>query len=556
MARKLIDNNGSGPLSPLIDVVMNGLAAVFIILMIYLMFARPTQVETLKFLGEVKPPTASSGQNYVFTFPVTGGAGERKFGLIEGNLPDGLMFADNSGTIYGTPTPVIGNNNQSFPLRVEVKDATGLDVREATLELALGATPYSTQLAITSTVKTLQLARIGVKYEEVLGATGGVEPYKWMWRIVSGKIPNGLQLQQNNGRIFGTPKGAGVFSFEVTVSNPPGSFNYKGVPYSWPVEKDQKTYQINVLDKIISSINLPVGRVGEPYVDAVVKFSGDNYLLPGEQVTWTIPEESGLRGTTKGKLHGTPSSAGNFEISYQILDHQGQQIDHGTGKIKVLEKLISSLELPAGRVDVPYMGAVMLSKGGYLLPEERVVWTHTLQKLGLKGTHDGKLYGTPSSPIKKGIEISYQIINSNNKKLDDGKSKLFIFSRDYSLVEELTALKTENQELRNQLAEKKQDKKDRVIILSKVGGFEPFKKGSAILTERAKYNLRGQLNKITDYIKAREANQINVIGYASPEPHKGSSDRDENLNLSVERAVSVAHFLKQQGVPYESMPLS
>ncbi len=100
MAKKLFDNHTDGFVSPLIDVVMNGFAVVFIILIIYLLLTRPPP--PLEFLRDVELPTAISEQSYVFTFPVTGGSGERTFKL-DGELPKGLNFEKSSGTIYGIP---------------------------------------------------------------------------------------------------------------------------------------------------------------------------------------------------------------------------------------------------------------------------------------------------------------------------------------------------------------------------------------------------------------------------------------------------------------------
>ncbi|MEN8218805.1 MAG: Ig domain-containing protein [Pseudomonadota bacterium] len=119
MAKKLFDNHAGGFVSPLIDVVMNGFAVVFIILIIYLLLAKPPP--PLEFLWDVELPTAISEQSYVFTFPVTGGSGERTFKL-DGKLPEGLKFDKLSGTIYGIPKKK-GNPRSAclFPLLLDLK---------------------------------------------------------------------------------------------------------------------------------------------------------------------------------------------------------------------------------------------------------------------------------------------------------------------------------------------------------------------------------------------------------------------------------------------------
>jgi hypothetical protein len=180
MAKKLFEEQPIGLISPLIDVVANGLGGMFIILMVYLAVARPLPLppEPLKFLTEVEPPPAVRGQSYVFTFPVTGGTGERKFTVLKGKLSDlNLKFDPDTGTIYGVPdvrqTGGIGGSIR-FPLElkieVEVKDAKGnRDTRPATLTLDSGAIPYSdTPLEINRKTEILPLGRVGVAYEEVL----------------------------------------------------------------------------------------------------------------------------------------------------------------------------------------------------------------------------------------------------------------------------------------------------------------------------------------------------------------------------------------------------
>lgn len=421
MAKKLFDNHAGGFFSPLIDVVMNGFAVVFIILIIYILLAKPPP--PLEFLRDVELPTAISEQNYVFTFPVTGGSGERTFKL-DGKLPENLKFDKSSGTIYGIPQKT-GNSHSSciFPLLLEVEDTTGhWDMREAMLKLAPTAIPYSpdqTPLAITRTLETLPPARIGDGYDEVFGATGGIEPYNW--QIID--RPPGLHLE--NGRIFGTPTRAGAFKFQVQVSHTSGLFKYKDITYEWEAEKKQSLYQLKVLDTLSSSLNLPVGRVNEPYVGAAVKFSGDNSLRSGEKVVWTVSLE-GLRGTHDGKLYGIPSRAGHFEIAYLITNAQNQPLDEGSGILKVLDTLSSSLNLPVGRVNVPYVGAaIKFSDDNYLLPGERVVWTLPVD--GLTGTPDGKLYGIPSRAGE--FEIIYQILNAQNQPLYRGTAKLKILAQ-------------------------------------------------------------------------------------------------------------------------------
>jgi len=63
-------------------------------------------------------------------------------------------------------------------------------------------------------------AEVGVPYAPaVIGATGGKQPYKWS--VSSGALPTGLALS-SDGRVSGTPTGAGAFSFVVRVDDAAG----------------------------------------------------------------------------------------------------------------------------------------------------------------------------------------------------------------------------------------------------------------------------------------------------------------------------------------------
>ncbi len=88
-----------------------------------------------------------------------------------------------------------------------------------------------------------------------------------------------------------------------------------------------------------------------------------------------------------------------------------------------------------------------------------------------------------------------------------------------------------------------------------------FKIGSSILTEAAHSQLALEAPQILGELAKNSANQVNILGYASPEKKtlkefKGFLEADGNLDLSVDRAVAVAHYLKSLGIPYECMSIS
>lgn len=79
-----------------------------------------------------------------------------------------------------------------------------------------------------------------------------------------------------------------------------------------------------------------------------------------------------------------------------------------------------------------------------------------------------------------------------------------------------------------------------------------FTFGSARLTEPAQKLIAGSTLTIGRKALEMDANQIEIIGYASPEP-SNVADYDTNLDLSTARAEAVTHFLAKRGIPYECM---
>ena len=365
MRRRLLTDRIESPISPLIDVVINAFAALFIMLMIYLILTKPCSCpddpEPLNFLKNVHPPDAIARQNYVFTFPVTGGSVLRRFEL-EGELPEGLKFDEYSGTIYGIPKMQQCQSKQSskFEIMVRVSDRVSKDSRAAILTLYPGATPYAPDeppLRICKTGGDLPRGRVDVPYEVVLGAIGGVVPYKW--RIVHGTLPRGLELAE--GRISGIPAESGFFEFVVDVSHTEGSFSYKNKEYSWSGGKKKTGYKLEIFEDLNHSPNLPVGRVGEPYFG----FVSTNHLLYGEHVAWADVKVPGLKSYGRF-LRGTPTQEGSFNLVYKV-SRGTDLLTEKSGKLRILPKRPQRNIPPATfhtrvgenfRAPIPYRGMI------------------------------------------------------------------------------------------------------------------------------------------------------------------------------------------------------
>lgn len=330
MPSKLLQEGESSLFSPLIDLALSALGAIFLLFLVFLWFARPDAIvpEPLRFL-DTTPGPAIRGQSYVFTFPVTGGCtGQRRFS-VQGELPPGLRFDENSGTLHGIVDSSQAELLSRFPLEIQVADASCEDRRAADLRLFPTAVPYDPKyppFAIVRESGQLPPARVGHPYEAVFGAHGGVEPYRW---AVDG-VPPGLTLE--DGRLVGTPRTAGVFELQVTVRHTRGRFTYRGRETSWWGGVDEGDFSLTVLPDLRHSLSSPAYlRVGESSAVTVAT----NGRGASEAVQWRgrIPGLEPMEG--RYTLAGIPTEPGSFEIAYQITDGDRLLAD-GSGVIRVL----------------------------------------------------------------------------------------------------------------------------------------------------------------------------------------------------------------------------
>jgi hypothetical protein len=274
------------------------------------------------------------------TLQDTGATGTVTWSVSSGALPAGLTLDGTTGTISGTPTTAASNTIAT--IRVSDGKSAG--------SLQFG---FDVFLRLSITPVTPGAAHANVPYSlEMVPQGGGVIAG---WSVVSGQLPTGLSLTENqsngNGEIGGVPTQAGTYGFTVQVSDT--------VP---------QTATMNLTIVVDTRLVITKGQVkggeqGQAYSDS---FTAVNGTAP---LTWSISGALAtgltLDGST-GQVSGTPTAAGQFIYTVTVKDSsatpQKATAPQGLQNIAPPLQIVGSLE-PA-YINTSY-GTILTATGGF-----------------------------------------------------------------------------------------------------------------------------------------------------------------------------------------------
>jgi len=270
-------------------------------------------------------PSGSVGAPYSQTFAATGGLAP--FVYIISVNPPGLTFNPATGVLSGTPT-----QTGVFEFTIRASDTAGqIGLRNYSLTVVAG-------LQITTTSLNGGVER--TPYSQALAATGGVPPYSW--RIASGPLPDGLQLNASTGVITGTAFVASTTALVVEVSDGTGA-------------RVTRAFTLNILPgvSVQTAGTLPNGTVGTAYSFNLAARGGTT------PYRWRVRDgllPDGLAVVESGAISGTPTRSGRFTATVEVTDAAGQT---ATGEIIVnvnapLLRITSATSLPAATAGVNY----------------------------------------------------------------------------------------------------------------------------------------------------------------------------------------------------------
>ncbi|ALN86342.1 outer membrane autotransporter barrel domain protein [Lysobacter capsici] len=324
------------------------------------------------------PLTAQVGSPYSQTFTWAGGTSPYSgFGVT--GLPAGLSVTGttaDSVTVSGTPTAA-----GSFALNASAADSS------------TGNGPFTTAQAFTLTVSAPTLAmtpapgnlpmNYGVASTINFAASGGSAPYSFS--LAAGSLPVGVSFS-SAGVLSGTPTVPGNYNIAVRVLD---SSTGAGAPFAL-----QQNYTIVVATPAIAidPPTLPNGTAAVAY-NASLSSTGGVAPYSYSLLSGALP--IGMSFSSAGVFSGIPRSDGNFSVTVQSTDNNGQTGSKVyTFTIDPAIVTIAPATLPGGTVGLAYNQS--LSSSGGIAPYSYSIVSGNLP-IGLSFSSAGVLSGTPTT---------------------------------------------------------------------------------------------------------------------------------------------------------------
>lgn len=285
-------------------------------------------------------------------------------------LSDTVSTSSSSGLV--STRVVLG----AAPGTYQVKVATGSS------SALFNVTVQSLVAGLTVTTASLPGATLGAGYSQALAAAGGASPYSWA--LISGSLPAGMTLS-SGGIIAGTPSTTGTASFTVKVTDATAA-------------SATRSLSIAVGTGLaVATVSLAPGSVGSAYSQTLSATGGTapySWAVTSGGLSASILPP-GLAVSTSGVVSGTPSMAGSFTFTVQVLD-AAAAIAYRQFTVVISNGLVISTAspLPGAATGIAY--SQTFTAAGGTAPYTWAVTTGTLPP-GFTLASAGILSGTPTT---------------------------------------------------------------------------------------------------------------------------------------------------------------
>jgi len=309
------------------------------------------------------PPGGEVNVAYSDQLTVTGGTSPYTWSVSTGTLPPGLTLGASTGLLSGTPTTA-----GSYSFTVKVTDHSGLtDTEPVTMTIIAGPSLNfpAPPAGWTHTV-----------YGDTLTESGGTAPFTWS--VSSGSLPAGISLSAD-GNLSGTPTATGTSSFTVQVTDANS-------------QSATEATSITVSAGVSTTFAAPPGAlVNTAYTDTLTATGGTT------PYTWSVNAgslPSGITLTSAGVLAGTPTTAGSYSFSVNVID-----ANNGIATTSITLVVAGTLTLgfpapPSGMAGTAYTDT--LTAAGGTTPYTWSVSAGTLPAGITLNASTGVLSGTPT----------------------------------------------------------------------------------------------------------------------------------------------------------------
>ncbi|MCC7384975.1 MAG: putative Ig domain-containing protein [Deltaproteobacteria bacterium] len=321
----------------------------------------------------------SAGSSYVGVFASTDPAVDSSDLLMtEGYVSSIAAYGSATSSLY-VEVPAATPNGTYYVAAIADYAREVTESNEANNVYPLGTFtvgPSAGQITISTT--SLPAAGVGVSYSFQLIATGAPSP---TWQIIAGSLPSGLTLS-TNGNITGMTSAQGTYAFTVEASQS-----------GYGASQRSLVLEVNAGGGLsLATTTLPPATVGAAY-SATMQAQGGAPPY-GLQIIGGAP--SWLTMSSDGRMSGTPTEAGHYELRVSIFD-SGSNFAEGVATLDAVEAgpltfVTTSAELPEAVTGASYDFQIV-ARGG-VQPYQFSVSSGSLPA-GINLSAQGRLTGIP-----------------------------------------------------------------------------------------------------------------------------------------------------------------